>query len=953
MPDLVVQASFNAGEWAPALYARVDVAKYRTGAAKLFNFFVDYRGGASTRPGSKYILQALKSATPVRLIPFQAAFNVGYALEFGDYYVRFYFQGSPVLENGFAISAITNANPAVATITGNNYAVGNVLNLNQLGGMPHLSGRYVQVLAVAGAAVTLGTLNGANLDTTTYGTYTGGGQAQRVYTKFSPYAAADLALLKFAQIQGQMVFTHPSYQVHTLTLYAPANWGWSVVSFGSSASPPGTVTLVASNTATGTTNYSYVVTTIDGSGQESEPSPAAHLNNAVDMTTTPMTIQLSWPAVSGAVAYNVYKNDISYFGVVPTGMTYGFIGTTKGVSFADTNIIPDFAETPPIANNPFVGSGVASVTVTAPGIYTTVPTVTDGGGGSAPATYQAVLSVNGTPPITASGVGYAVGNAVNFGNSLVMAVDTIDGSGRILSWHVQSPGFISTGTTPANPLSAVHSGSGIGAETSPTWGVASVSVGASGAGYLSAPTIAFAPTGATATSTLAPASGGNPGVCGYFQQRLVLAAPTGAPSTLYMSQPGAYFNFDVTNPVTADNSITETLVNRTAEGIKSFIGVASGLLMLTDQGSWLINGGQGAGSAVSANETVANRQSGYGANDVPPIQANYDILYVGSKGSAVRDLAYNIYYTVFTGTDISTVSSHLFFGHQITEWAWAEAPYYVVWAVRDDGIMLSLTFLKDQDFVAWAQHGTPGNYMSVCAVTEQTTDAGNVDAVYTVAQRVVNGVQVQYIERFDDRAMPGGISGAWCVDAGIQYTGAPTTTFSGAEHLAGLHITGLQTDDQGNTTVIPGFDMPQSGIFSLAPPPSPATGYTTVTVGRLFSCQLQTLALDVGQPPIQGKLKKIPYVDVRCINTATLEIGGDFSTLVMMKDTVPGNISSMKTGLVTQSSTGLYNGDARTYLDPSYNVLGQFCIQQTHPYPATVTGVFPCLDLGDIDSERR
>ena len=77
MPHIIAQASFNSGEWSPNLYARVDLAKYKAGAALLANFFVDYRGGASTRVGTRYILQAYKSATPVRLISFQASFTVG------------------------------------------------------------------------------------------------------------------------------------------------------------------------------------------------------------------------------------------------------------------------------------------------------------------------------------------------------------------------------------------------------------------------------------------------------------------------------------------------------------------------------------------------------------------------------------------------------------------------------------------------------------------------------------------------------------------------------------------------------------------------------------------------------------------------------------------------------------------------------------------------------------
>ena len=57
MVQSVIQHGFHAGEWAPALYARVDLAKYKAGAALLENFYVDYRGGASSRPGTRYVLQ--------------------------------------------------------------------------------------------------------------------------------------------------------------------------------------------------------------------------------------------------------------------------------------------------------------------------------------------------------------------------------------------------------------------------------------------------------------------------------------------------------------------------------------------------------------------------------------------------------------------------------------------------------------------------------------------------------------------------------------------------------------------------------------------------------------------------------------------------------------------------------------------------------------------------------
>jgi|SRR5580704_4926453 hypothetical protein len=98
MTQGVIQASFAAGELSPALYGRVDLAKYKIGAATMRNFFVDYRGGASTRPGTMFIGQVKDSTYPVRLFPFQFSTISDYALEFGHLYMRIIQNGAYVTE---------------------------------------------------------------------------------------------------------------------------------------------------------------------------------------------------------------------------------------------------------------------------------------------------------------------------------------------------------------------------------------------------------------------------------------------------------------------------------------------------------------------------------------------------------------------------------------------------------------------------------------------------------------------------------------------------------------------------------------------------------------------------------------------------------------------------------------------------------------------------------------
>lgn len=946
----VMQFSFNSGEWAPALNARVDIAKYHNGAALLRNFFVDYRGGATTRPGTKYILQTRLTST-VRLIPFQASFTISYVLEFGQGYIRFFQNGAPVLETATTISA-ANIGTSTLTDTAHGYSNGDWVKIagivGTLGAL--LNGNYYIIAGATTNTYTLTDLNGNAISFAGLA-YTSGGSAQRVYTLLnSPYQANELAQIKFAQNTNTLILCHPNYPPYVLTLNSAANWSIAAITFGSTIAAPTSPT-VASTFATGTAYYyAYVITAVDGNGQESAPSAYATFASASDLRATAGTNTVSWTAVAGAISYNVYKAEIAVGnqGPVPAGQAFGFIANVTTIRAIDSNIAPDFSQGPPVPLNPFFGSGVQTVNVTNPGAYgasTAPPLVTfTGGGGSgaaALASLQAISLTIGNP-----GSQYIVGDTITLINGIaILQVTGVNGSNQITSAVIISAGLVS-GTTNTNPVvQASSSRFGLGASFNLTYGVV-VSITSPGTGYTSAPTVGFSSGTGAATAVLGAPSNGNPTVPGFFQDRLVLAGPVLNPQQFNMSQPGSYYNFNVSNPIEADDAIQETLISGSLNTIQSMIAAPFGLIIFSDKQAWLINGGSNS-SAVTPESIVANSQAYNGASYPPPIAANDNILYVQSKQSIVRDLVFNYYTQVYTGSDISVLSSHLFYGYQVLEWAWAEEPFKLVWAVRNDGTMLTLTFLKEQELIAWAHSDTQGAFKSVATVVESVS-IGNVDAVYTVVQRTINGNTVQYIERLVELSYPNGVTSAWQVDCGLQYSGAAALTFSGAGQLAGATCTGLATDNLGNVTVITPFVMPTNGTFTLpAPTPVGATGYTLVTVGLPFTPQLQTLALDTGEPTIQGKVKKISGVTVRVENALGLWIGGSLATIVKMKDLIVGNVSRMLTGQDSQLVTDLVTGDAYTVIDPRWTVQGQYFITQPYPLPASILGVIPQITIGD------
>src|ERR1017187_7525239 len=155
-----IQPSFSAGELSPTLYSRVDFAKYHVGLARCRNFFVDYRGGISTRTGTMFVGRCRLDNLPVRLIDFEFSTTQQFVLQFGDKYMRVVKNGALVLNALKAISAVSLANPGVFTSAAHSYTNGTWVYLDTLGGMPSLNTLFGIVTATATNTFQLTDLNG-------------------------------------------------------------------------------------------------------------------------------------------------------------------------------------------------------------------------------------------------------------------------------------------------------------------------------------------------------------------------------------------------------------------------------------------------------------------------------------------------------------------------------------------------------------------------------------------------------------------------------------------------------------------------------------------------------------------------------------------------------------------------------------------------------------------------
>lgn len=380
MADLrAYQPSFTAGILSPALWSRVDLAKYATGLKTAMNLFVHPHGGASNRAGLEFIAEVKDSTNPAGLIPFQFSTTQSYVLEFGDLYMRVFRDGGAVLL-GMAIFELVTP-----------YAAADLASLTfiQEADVMYLCHENYPVQKLSRLAddnwtilpVNFGPSISAPATITANGRWKfRGGNNSNYGLRVSAIAAggfesaAATAVVinwqyenfdgRFIRITWDAMPGAVSYRVYR----SDASTGIVAETTGTSADmPQGPGTFVGDGTAipgvsapgapsvpTGTAavvefgkDYSYVVAAIsDATGEESLPSVAAVAAN--DMSIKGNTNTITWAAVAGASEYYIYRKDNG---------AYGYIGRSDTTSFVDENITADISSGPQDGFNPFSGAG--------------------------------------------------------------------------------------------------------------------------------------------------------------------------------------------------------------------------------------------------------------------------------------------------------------------------------------------------------------------------------------------------------------------------------------------------------------------------------------------------------------------------------------------------------------------------------------------------------------------
>jgi hypothetical protein len=314
MPASVIQRSFAAGELAPVLHARADLAKYTTGLRTCRNFLVRREGGVSNRPGTRYV-NATKDATAAHELFRYISKTVGGSvlIEAGTGYFRFYHNGGLVTITG-----------AAGYSGGTQYFIGDVVSD---GGVNY----YCIAQPVIGTAPS---------DTGFW--YAMPDDILEIPTSYGPNLAGKLTI-KTNQSGNTITITdrEGGQRPRELIYQALTQWVFRDVSTASQVIPPGAGSGTYGGTA-GSLTYHYQITSIDAvTGEESPASTTIDVAAVADEGPTAVNpIVLTWTAEPTAGSYMIYCD--------PAGNgIFGYIGSTPLLTYKHTTEIPDYALTPP------------------------------------------------------------------------------------------------------------------------------------------------------------------------------------------------------------------------------------------------------------------------------------------------------------------------------------------------------------------------------------------------------------------------------------------------------------------------------------------------------------------------------------------------------------------------------------------------------------------------------
>lgn len=454
---------------------------------------------------------------------------------------------------------------------------------------------------------------------------------------------------------------------------------------------------------------------------------------------------------------------------------------------------------------------------------------------------------------------------------------------------------------------------------------------------------------------------GYPSCGAFYEQRLIAAGSTNRPQTFWGSQTADFENMAPDSPTSAgvwsgtvedDDAFDYTL---SADDVHPILWLSAGedtLAIGTASGEWVP---QSEGAVLTPTDITVRQQTSHGSAAVQPVRIDHVVLFVQRAKRKIREFGFGFEIDGYQALDMTRLAQHITKGG-IVEMDFAEEPNSLVYAVRDDGRLLTMTFRREEDVVGWARHRIGGSFGSGIAVVEsvavipgnngsgQVQNSENRDEVWVIVKRTINGNTRRYVEVFEGdyegpdkndydtiaawkTAVRAAQKNAYYADSIITYNGSATDTITGLDHLEGETVKVL-----ADGAIAPEAEV-SGGSITLDSEAS------VVQIGLAYKHRLKNLKHEGGAEAgtAVGQKKKITDVTFVVMDAMTLAFGPSSDDLEEydfrdVSDEMDGAIP-LFTGEISDNFGGDWETDPRIY------------VEKDDPVPFTLLAMVPKVNV--------
>ena len=239
---------------------------------------------------------------------------------------------------------------------------------------------------------------------------------------------------------------------------------------------------------------------------------------------------------------------------------------------------------------------------------------------------------------------------------------------------------------------------------------------------------------------------GYPACVNFHERRLWFARTDYEPNKVWGSKSFLYDEFALDGE-NDDDGINIELASNESNEIK-WIASGKSLIAGTYGGAFIIN--SGSSEPITPDNVIASEEVSFGTEPIPPKKIGNFLYYVQRFGQKLRELFYSWDLDTYKAMDKTIFSPHILIPG-VWEIDYQQTPDTILWCLRTDGVIATLTREIDQEVQGWSRQTTNGTYCSIAVIPSQSDD---YDEVWTIVSRTItptggSATVKKYVEVFE------------------------------------------------------------------------------------------------------------------------------------------------------------------------------------------------------------